>query len=71
MRAGDGIHMSVAGYARVAEPVARQIEADLAHARAVAAAPEAPVPAQANCIVLSQAPATPAPAATPAPDATQ
>jgi hypothetical protein len=64
MRAGDGIHMTYAGYVRVAEPVARQIDADIAHARALAAAPDQPPPAQANCIVLSQPPApTPAPTA--------
>ncbi|HEY4029337.1 MAG TPA: DUF459 domain-containing protein [Caulobacteraceae bacterium] len=71
MRAGDGIHMSMNGYARLAEPVARQIEADLAHARAVATMPDAPAPVQANCIVLSPASAPAAPAAAPAPEAAQ
>jgi hypothetical protein len=41
------------GYARLAEPLAKQIEADLAHARLVAAAPGQPTPVQANCIVLN------------------
>jgi hypothetical protein len=63
MRAGDGIHMTMGGYARLAEPLAKQIDADLAHARAVATMPGEPAPAQANCIVLSgQSPAL-APAA--------
>ena len=57
MRAGDGIHMTMNGYARLAEPVAHQIEADLTHARAVLAAPAAPAPVQSNCIVLSAQPA--------------
>ena len=65
MRAGDGIHMTMGGYARLAEPVAKQIEADLAHARAVAVMPGEPAPAQANCIVLSDQTAD-TPAADPA-----
>ena len=68
MRAGDGVHMTYAGYARLAEPVARQIETDLGHARAAIAAPDAAASAQANCIVLSAQPAQAAvaePAATP------
>ncbi len=53
MRANDGVHMTMGGYARLAEPLAKQIEADLAHARMVAASPGEAAPAQANCIVLN------------------
>jgi hypothetical protein len=62
MRAGDGIHMTPNGYARLAEPLARQIDTDLAHARAAIAAPDAAAPAQANCIVLSAQPSAATPA---------
>ena len=72
MRAGDGIHMTYAGYARLAEPLARQIDTDLAHARAAIVAPDAAPPAQANCIMLSAQPAPAvAPESAPAPDAVQ
>jgi hypothetical protein len=71
MRAGDGIHMTSNGYARLAEPLAKQIETDLAHARASIATPDA-APAQANCIVLSAQPAAASVAEpAPTPDAAQ
>jgi hypothetical protein len=49
MRANDGIHMSFAGYERIAGPVAARIQAYVAHARALAAidAPPGPPPAAA------------------------
>jgi hypothetical protein len=70
MRAGDGIHMTMGGYARLAEPLAKQIEADLVQARTVAAAPGEPAPAQANCIVLNS-PAAGQAAQTPAVEGVQ
>jgi hypothetical protein len=46
MRATDGIHMTYAGYGRLAEPVARQIESYIARGRAVLAlGPDATRPA--------------------------
>jgi hypothetical protein len=37
MRAGDGIHMSMSGYLRMADPVADRLKADLGVAEAEAA----------------------------------
>ena len=43
MRANDGIHMSMAGYLRISEPVVERLRAD-----AGLASPQATVPAQAS-----------------------
>ena len=38
MRAGDGIHMSMSGYLRMADPVADRLKADMGVTEAEAAA---------------------------------
>jgi hypothetical protein len=53
MRATDGVHMTALGYSRLAEPVARQVESYIDHARAVAGG--VPGPMAAHCVALSDA----------------
>jgi hypothetical protein len=57
MRAGDGVHMTFAGYARLAQPVADRIQAYVQRARATLALDAAPAAAPAAAVP----PATPAP----------